>query len=272
MAGDSWGCGEWIPRDPNIVYDHPNGWNLLVLSHRGLSEYLESHDTVINLSKPGSSNFSALNKVRTFLDINYNLTSGVKKVFLFETSWWRDFNFLWYYTWLDDKKHLHKNFDGRLGYVGLDESKHPLAQLKVDNLADLGRLIVHKWYNDLNELGQERNVEMVIIGGLSDCQLDFPDMSHLKFGCRSMVNLALHNNEVPTVWQSGGTPVFSPTLLEIAKDLWPQSLEKDIVYLDQFEQRENIIYTRTDLFPDGSHADRHCHYKVYKLLEDKGLL
>lgn len=269
VAGDSWGCGEWVPRDPSIVLDPPRGNYELSLIHRGLAEYLEQHDSVVNISKPGAGNFEVLQRIRLFLDINYNFVPEIKKIFVFQTSWWRDFVFDYFYCWIGNEKDLHRNFEWRLEYTGLDKNVHPLLQLHIDRVDKLEYNVTSKWYNDLSNLAKERGVEIVVIGGLSDAS-DYPTQENLTIGCASMVNLAIENNENPTVPSAGG--YISDELVDVYTNICRLDKNHVLEYLQKFESRTKLLAERLDLFPDGHHGNRECHFKVYKLLEEKGLL
>lgn len=269
VAGDSWGCGEWVPQNPDVVLDPPRGHYELSLVHRGLAEYLEQHDTVINISKPGAGNFDVLQRIRLFLDINYNYVPEIKKIFVFQTSWWRDFVLDYFHCWLTDTKNLHRNFEWRLEYA-CDQTTHPLLQLHINRDDKLEYNLTTKWYQDLNFLAQDRGLEIVVIGGLSDILPDSEDMSNLKFGCSSMVNLALNNSEYPQVASAGG---FIPDeLVKIVVDICRLDKKQMLNYLDKFEIRTKLLKERLDLFPDGHHGNRECHLKVYQLLQKKSLL
>ena len=88
IAGDSWGCGEWLRGDlrKNVATD---------IVHGGLAQYLtEDGHTVVNLSQGGASN--------TFIDsaISKHLESeslrdreNPDKIIVFQTTYTRDYRF-----------------------------------------------------------------------------------------------------------------------------------------------------------------------------------
>ena len=64
------------------------------VAHNGLSQFLYEHcQSVLNLSKPGGSNFDTTNRISNFIHANGNLVKEkLKYILVFQTEWNRGYH------------------------------------------------------------------------------------------------------------------------------------------------------------------------------------
>ena len=78
IAGGSWGSGEWSHQQ--------------TILHGGLGQYLrEQGKKVINLSKPGGSNFDCVTRLDNFFLCNPEIVQELEQVYVFQAECVRDF-------------------------------------------------------------------------------------------------------------------------------------------------------------------------------------
>lgn len=239
ICGDSWGCGEW---------------KQLTVEHRGITQYLEdSGHEVINVSVPGGSNLDTCVALQTTLGVlsKFNkLEPATTIIILFQTEWFRDIGALAHPV--------------RVPYI-----KQPLSQ-------DLIHIVISHWQYQLVSISKKYNVKIHLVGGASDTmwlskfEEEYPGLSIL---CQSMTNLCVNNNDRIEC------PVYGirypESLVTVTKKICSSTtdLENIVEQLDLGEQRSNIFLKHPEYFwPDGVHANREAHYKLFEYIKEKLLL
>ena len=255
ICGDSWACGEYAVNNEDLFKDTPKDLTQYYRNksrhHRGLAKYLEKDGyEVVNVGFPGASNLgsaialrSALNVLTTFNKINTESTT----VICFQTEWWRD----------------------------LSEYQHPV--IGVPNLREaLSEDLVYKnidfWLNQLAGIAKDYHVNIHLVGGASDTiwsndfEQQYPRLSIL---CQSLTNLCINDDS------RTDDPVFgiNPELLVSAARPLCRTTE-DLKYvtsiIDQGLERFNQFDAHLEYFwPDGVHANRAGHRKLYELVKEK---
>lgn len=238
IAGDSWGGGEWDTI--NKKYKPYHG---------GLSQYInESGKKVINLSWGGSSNLFNTEILSNWFLNNKHIP--IDKILIFQTDYSREY--------------INPTFNDDFN--------------KIKKYDSLSTISIERYYNELKKIQDETNVKIFVIGGL--CDTFEENLSKEKYGiniaCQSMINLIVKNK--PSVEY----PLFSiyhdrehlKILDKIKSKLNIEELEKLIFILDKSKDRyfklfkDNHIY----FYPDGDHANRIAHKKLYDFLVIKGIL
>jgi hypothetical protein len=241
ICGDSWACGEWTVRTNGLVKN----------PHRGLAQYLhEDGHEVVNVGFAGASNLESLIALRSALEI---LTKSSKfdnesiTVIIFQTEWWRD-------IWCVQHP------------VGLPNLIEAISE-------DLINKTISFWQYKLVTVAKDYNVKIHLVGGASDTmwlsnfEQEYPGLFVL---CQSLTNLCINNTS------RIDDPVFGirppDELTTVAKSLCYTA--KDLEYLvDQINQstmRFNVFDAHPEYFwPDGLHANRRGHYKLYELVKEK---
>jgi len=238
IVGDSWGCGEWPQR-----YTGPND-----VLHTGLSRYIkESGRDVINLSRAGSSNKDTLETVHRFFDsgISRYLVSPVKNILVFQTEWYRDFSPATY----------HIDFDTSL----------------IDPIDDkIYQRFMSQFYYGLRDIAKKHGVTINLIGGASDTVWldrfsdEYPGVS---IACQSFTNLCI--NDCHRVEKEN----FSISS-KAADFLKSHTQDHSVIALiecliDNTLRRQELWDANPDyFFPDGKHANRNAHKKLFDFLID----
>lgn len=229
IAGDSWSVGEWT--------GHGAPENV---GHNGLAQYFaEAGNTVINLGEPGGANFSAHQRIWHFLLANQFVK--VDRILIFQTEWFRD---------------LDLNNRSRLSLPILETS------------------IIREFYMRLDTLARRLDLHIDLVGGCSDTinpdQIE-TEYQNLKVVCQSLVNLVVHGQDrVPD-------PVFATftnrSMIEHLKNLYRDDVDSTSFLLDRIDQglkRIKSLESHPDWFrPDGYHANRQAHYRLYEFLKEK---
>lgn len=237
VCGDSWACGEWSADGNN--------------THLGLSQYLEDdgHE-VVNVGVAGSSNL----EIAMVLDNTLHVLSATNKtnlstitIILFQTEWYRD---------IGSRPHP-------TGLPGLQNSISD----------DLINKTISFWQYQLVRIAKKYKVKIQLVGGASDTmwldkfEQEYPGVSVL---CQSMTNLCVNNDS------RIDDPVFGvrypDELVTVAKSLCntTDDLEYLIKNIDQGIRRFNVFDNHPKYFwPDGIHANRAAHYKLYKYIKER---
>lgn len=238
IAGDSWGCGEW----PQL-YTGPT--NIL---HGGVCQYLrEFGRSVINISQGGNSNKDTLDQLNKFFDSGTGdfLSDRLTDILVLQTEWYRDFSPATHYV----------DFDAYF----LDT---------IDNTMHLR--FVSRFYRGLSELAQKHNVSIKLIGGASDTlwldqfEVEYPGVSVV---CQSFVNLCINNNhrvdQENFSISSKASDFLKSRTTDITVIQWIESL------IDNTLTRQSILESNPYFFfPDGKHANRMGHKKLFDFLID----
>jgi hypothetical protein len=241
IVGDSWGCGEWSLTGG--------------LAHRGLWQYIEdAGQKAINISTPGSGNLENFDKLRLFFEFgtNDNLQSPLgksdsDKIIMFQTQWCRDL-------------------------------RHPRApDLLVDDIFETEQRYISHFYYKLSELAEKYKVKICLVGGCSDTvwldkfTYEYPG---LEIACQSMTNLCINNCHRIQEPNFGGIDAgtvdnilerigkFKGTTAYYVKSLPEQTLNR----IDLWKNYPNWFY------PNGTHANRHAHKKLFQYLVDNQIL
>jgi len=240
VAGDSWGWGEWPKFDPAVEYKP---------THYGLSQYISDHGyKVHNLSVPGGSNYHTVNVIRKFVDRTINPEKVISKIFIFQTEWIRD-------------------------YTGSDAVQDTNELLKM-GYTELKNHTISGFYYSLSNFAKKYNIKIHVIGGCSDTfflnkfEDEYPGVSIV---CQSLTNLCINNNpfiEKPVF--EVDVPIDRKTYLGIIEKIKKQSNDSDIEDFLNDQLRTNkrfmIWKYRKEFFPDGSHANKKAHKKLFDLL------
>ena len=240
IAGDSWGLGEW----------HVDSEKKYGVAHGGLAEYLRLDNVnVINLSVPASSNWQTLDRLTYFFDSGAVslLKESVDKIFIFQTEWIREFRLRW---------HNPVKFS------------NPVISYHITKFTqDLRDSNLTLWYNALNEFAAKHSVSISLIGGCSDiAPISYPNVS---VACQSLTNLLI------TGCSEIKNPVYcfrpeADFVLEAKRTADSDALHFLMQEITQAENRENLWRQHPEWFwPDGNHANRQAHYKLYQFLKQQ---
>ena len=260
IAGDSWAAGEFKPE----YWDLPLSQ---MISHGGLSEWLgQAGHQVLNISAPGGGNWDSVLKISSFFMTNPGC--NVDKIFIFQTDWVRD---VYHHSTLGSKDRL-------IGNMFLQPMVHDF--LDPTHANEYRDVVLSKFYSKLSTISQTYNVDVYLIGGLSDLlctsifEKEYPGLTPI---CQSLVSLALNNNSV-IVDEGNITTGFihgnSSKLVDFIKRKLSsaEQLHKLMHQVDLGLTRYNTLKNHTDLFPDGRHPGRSVHQALYNLILSKDIL
>jgi hypothetical protein len=217
-------------------------WNAMNIQHGGLSQYLvENNRPALNVGIGGGSNFRTVIFLTNFFKSNIHLVNQVSKIIVFQTEWDRDKDYV---------------DIGNDGYI-LNKNKW-----------------ISQFYYNLSSLSQKLDIPIWIVGGCSDAiWLDrfSEEYPGVQVVCQSFTNLLLTNNHRTDV------PVYSILTdknNELVSMIKKQSDSADLVELiadmDQGEARLNKWKSNREWFwPDGGHANRLGHKKLFDFLSDE---
>lgn len=244
IAGDSWGCGEWRKEPPGHGV-------CLNLEHSGLGLYLKEHGhDVINLSVPGFSNSSAIKSIKMFVQTNPWVITPGSAIFYFQTEWTRDL------------KELKNNTTVYFDINDLDAG-YP-------NTADR---FLSKMYCALSDLAVKHSVPIYIVGGCVDTiwidqfSKEYPGV---KIACQSLANFAVTDNHriadpCYDEFSLLGEDAINQLKNKFSKN--NQWLESLLIDLDKGRSRFEFWKANEQYFwPDGTHANRLAHKKLFDLL------
>jgi len=257
IAGDSWACGEyhpdWTKRD--VELDR-------LITHGGLSEFFRDDGyQVLNLAYPGGSNIGSFRRLRDYFVSNPE--HKIEKVFVFQTDWCRDIDHFSTIGWENSPI-------GRLQVA-------PIMHFPVCNHALHYRdVALSTFYQSLSKLGQTFDVDIALIGGLSDV------LAYDRFGieysrvscvCRSAVSLAVLDDADAEPLTTGFLgPHYIKTANYIKQQVTSDQLPVLIDQIDLGSQRQQLFKNNKDLFPDQWHGGRLLHQKIYELLKTKNII
>jgi len=236
IAGDSWGCGEWAR-----IGDSDYG-----VIHEGLCQYLRDKNySAINLSNGGTSNWDTYETIKSFFDsgAHKHLSEPLKLILVFQTEWIRD----------------------------LRDQTEPTCVHGHDKIE-----AITCWQHRLSEIATKHNIKIGLIGGCSDtlCFDNFEkEHPNLFIACQSFTNLCINNEHKIE------DPIFfvrsNDNLLHKAKQHYKKysskeeltnDLEKGMYRLDTWKNNKQWFY------PDGLHANRHAHKKLFDFLSDRKII
>ena len=232
IVGDSWACGEW------------KDW---ILTHRGLEQYLldEGFD-VINYGLTGGSNSLSYLRLLEAISQN-NIDKANTKILFFWTDWHRDLNPL--FDIVDFRDIVDRN-----------ESSVWLPKTYDEETP-------HRMFYRIFEKLQKIDLPIGIIGGCCDT-IQLSD-AHLPVytACQSLVNLCLHDIDILD------DPVYT---IFTRSDFGVEKLRSSPVLLDDMEKANTrrLIWENNPrwFWPDGMHANRRAHRKLYDFLKSKNYL
>lgn len=251
IAGDSWGVGEWLRGDKQIVTsgDIMHAQNLLT-SHGGLAQYIaEDGHAVQNISQGNASNTFISASIAKHLEAqSIKNKQYPDRIIVFQTTYTRDYKFRFEEDW----------------------SKLTEAQ-------SLAHIWLARFYHRLSDLAQQYSVPVYLVGGLGDTvwvdnmQLHYPGVS---VACQSMVNLLANNESRVT------TPVYSwytkdcIDMIEEMRKILPA--DKFLDLMDQIDlgvNRQNMLSIYPEyFFPDGVHPNREGHRKLWQYLKEQDIV
>jgi hypothetical protein len=238
IAGDSWGVGEWGGQEnKNAIWEVP-------ISHCGLQYFLnESHQKVINLARPGSSNAETWYICQAILSNNPTLQESIRFLLVFQTEWQRDVCEHWHISEVTD-------------YC----------------FRDLKSRWVSRAYQRFSELSSKYNVPVYIIGGAGDTiwldnfQQEYPGVTIV---CQSLTNFLVESDH------RINTPIMIGThrrLLDSISQLKSKNLTQDDkeFILEELASSDDRLETWKAhpewFYPDNTHANRHGHKKLFDYL------
>jgi hypothetical protein len=235
IAGDSWACGEWN----RSIHSE---WNTMNIQHGGLSQYLIENDRpALNIGIGGVSNFHTIIWLTNFFKSNLHLVNQISTIIVFQTEWDRDKDY----------------FDvGNDGYT----------------------LTKNKWlsqfYYNLSSLSQQLDIPIWIVGGCSDAiWLDrfSEEYPGVQVVCQSFTNLLLNDNHrTDTPVHSILTDKNNDLISAIKKQSDSADLSELIADMDRGAARLNTWKSNREWFwPDGRHANRIGHKKLFDFLSDE---
>lgn len=238
IAGDSWGLGEW----------HVDRHKKYCVAHPGLAGYLRNDNyPVVNLSVSASTNWQILDRIAQFFESGAAalLPSPVDKIFIFQTEWIRDYRLRWH---------------NPVKYT------NPVISCHITKFTqDLRDTNLDLWYKGLSELAVTHSVKVALIGGCSDTKLiEYPNV---QVACQSLTNLLINDcSEIEN-------PVYcfrpeSEFVAEAKRTADNDALEFLMQEISCAESREQLWKSHPEWFwPDGNHANRQAHYKLYQFLK-----
>lgn len=179
LIGDSWGCGEW----------HHPGDNQIEISHPGLNEYLARDFRLVNLSRPGASNWQTCFALFNYLEHKLPMLDDRFHIVLIQTDPARD--------------KLSDRFDVDYGKI-IKECQ---------SLRDLYVQLTELFYIKCHNFARQFGVQLHMCGGLSDLDLETISLYNtIDATCPSWVKLMDQQHEPDVI------PLrMSPELFVMAK-------------------------------------------------------
>jgi lysophospholipase L1-like esterase len=237
LAGDSWGCGEWMRGD----LLNPKK----LKAHGGFAQYLEeAGHTVVNLSIGGASNTYVSQSLEFYLsrEIIKGTNDKINGIFVVQTTYTRDYRFRY------------------------DEDYN-----KIEHANSLADIWLARFYSRLTETAQKYQIPVFLIGGhcdtvwLDNFEEFYPGV---KIVCQSMINLIINSNhrvDVPIFSWYGASDV--PLVNEIKQHLNSEQLLQFLNLIDLGYQRQISLSLYPEyFFPDGVHANREGHKILFDFL------
>lgn len=237
VAGDSWGCGEWTEGSTFAV------------SHGGLCDFLSSKHTVVNLSRPGGSNWQSYDRIKNFFDSGCSslITDPVTHIFVFQTEWWRDFRL-------------------STAFPSNNQNLYDFSVLQYTTVTE----VIYNWYYRLSDLAQAHSIRIGLIGGISDTEYfdNFEiEIPGVFVACQSLVNLCINDNH------RVDSPCYGAISAAVVEQLKKynnsaQEIQQLTQYINQALSREHDLKLHKKWFwPDGHHANRSAHHRLYNLVK-----
>lgn len=246
IIGDSWGCGEWSD---------------MSISHKGLEQYLRDYNLpVINLSIGGGTNYGSSRQLAQFLGSGIlDYIPKITHVLAFQTEWCRDY-------------YIYSDFHGKL--IKNPTWSFPPSIKNVQDIIDIRSTTVSNWQYFLQDLAQKYTFKVGLIGGASDTiwldrfSIEYPGV---EIVCQSLTNLCVNNNH------RVDRPVLNlnqAPIDQMKKTLQDSTnLELLIDDMDEAIHRSNQWKNNKEYFwPDGVHANRLGHKKLFELIMDSNFL
>ena len=232
IFGDSWACGEW-PESP-----------ALAAVHKGIEEYFrQSNYKVVNAARGGCSNSASV----SLLNAELNKDAGSSDIFIWVQS--------------DPIRNLRDS-----NFADL-----PNRILKANGLSNLIEELLDEDYASLNQIAEQHNINVFIIGGLSSVRTNLLDKyPHIKCLVRSWPELLLSNkSEYATVnWKNYDILDSDWTVdhlkLNTFNNCWLS--HKCVDELDQMNSNR-IIYKDPIFYPNGNHPNREGHWILFNYIK-----
>ena len=171
----------------------------------------------------------------------------IDKIFIFQTEWIREYRLRWH---------------NPVKYTT------PIITYHIPRFTpDLRDTNLDLWYKALSDLAVAHSVNVALIGGCSDTKLvSYP---HVKVACQSLTNLLINDcSEIEN-------PVYcfrpeAEFVAEAKRTASSDALDFLMQEIVQAESREQLWKSYPQWFwPDGNHANRQAHYKLYQFLKNQ---
>jgi hypothetical protein len=253
IAGDSWGTGEISSHDPAQIANR----------HTGLQFFLEQHGhEVRNVARRMSSNFEILQDFKQcLLDLaSENRIKEITGVFIFQTEWPRDFH-------ISAPEHMN-------GFVQFKSGQFWQPALPGPEFISL---YLSRWQRKLSDLAVQFDLKIGLIGGCADTMWlskfteEYPG---LYVACQSVTNLCVNNSA--RIDEPVHGIYLSEQLVEHFKNSQHASTVDIEFVIQQIEQgldRMKLWESNPDWFyPDGRHANRRGHERLFEYLNQSGFI
>jgi predicted amino acid-binding ACT domain protein len=257
VAGDSWGCGEWVLDQSGTT----------VMNHGGIAQYLREHGhDVINVSQAANSNWQTLQILISLLNNQtysrnnhaqgYHIVGNkqqawdvqdVEMILIFQAAWFQDYRVISAGQGTDSVANflLPNNYDRELQHQNISQ-----------------------WQHRLSEMSQKFDTPVILAGGGSDCawfsnfENEYPGVSVV---CQSITGLCIDNNH------QVDQPVFGCYNQEILQECKQKAVDtQDLEFLLQQVElglvRKKIWENTPTWFSDGVHGNRDAHKKLFDLI------
>jgi hypothetical protein len=225
IVGCSWGCGE---RGHDGVQP--------TLNHIGLEQYLSVDHSVINLSRPGASNWQIAYALRNYLFYKQNSNEELV-IMILQTD--------------AARRQCCDKFD----------VDHDAIMQQSKSLQEYYQRLLEIFYIKLNGIAEQFKVTIHMVGGLTDLDLETLSLyENLESCCQSWLKL-LDTNHVADAMPL----IFLPGMLEEAKKLDKLDLFEEIIFHSDknFLQAQKMM--ETDFF-GPVHGDFHPSRKGHEIM------
>lgn len=211
------------------------------ITHGGLAQHLiDNNLPVVNISLPSGNNDKITSYVKFFLKNNQHLK--ISKVVLFHTD-----------------------------------------ILRTPNPPDLSRgwldfktATTFGYFRNIQDLAQTFEIQFLVVGGLGDIlfsQEDTKRYPNIVLACQSFTNLIFNDFagiDNPIVSGFGYDSMHS--INKIKSYSTADDIEMLLADIEEQRQRQDVINSNKQWFPDGSHPGRDAHKKLFDYLLSKNYL
>jgi len=235
IAGDSWGCREFLSPEDNK------------LRHECLAGYFreQGHD-VINISVANACNYDIAKNLESFLDNNRYLLRSIDRILVFQSNWNRDWR-------------RRYDFDAN------QDLQRPYPMIVSS--------FINRFYSILDQTGSQWNKKIEIIGGCGDtlCPDECRDRyDFLQISCQSMINLLTVGSAeiakpVHSLWVNN--PINLEFIQHLKKILDTENLDLFLSDIDLGQDRLALMRSMPNYFGgDWHHATALGHRVLFEFL------